>query len=191
MQQRDLSSRPRHYSRLQITLHWAVALLVLSQLLVNDAIRLAFRLRLDAGDPASGVPTLSGGGLSLAASLHVAGGLLLLVLMASRLLLRLFRGTPPPPSGAPPPLSVVAEWAHRVLYLLLIAMALTGAWAWFGTNAVAARLHEVTRLALVAVIIAHILGALVEHYVVGNRVIRRMVPEEGSAGSEAKSDLEG
>jgi cytochrome b561 len=165
---------PRNYSRMQIFLHWAVALLVLAQLVVNDGIRLAFRDRLSDGQVAEVALELT-----FDAAFHLTTGLLLLALMVIRITLRLTRGAPPPPEGAPPLMTSLGEWAHRALYLLLCIMAFTGAAAWFGPSESAARLHEVTRLALVALILVHIAGALIEHYVFGNRVILRMIRFKG------------
>src|SRR5690606_25095917 len=89
----------------------------------------------------------------------------------------LTRLVPPHPEGSPPLLNLLASLAHWGLYalLLLLLMPLTGAIAWFGRVEAAAVLHETGRLALAALILAHALGALVEHFVIGNRVIRRML----------------
>lgn len=162
------------YSRLQIALHWGTAGLILLQLVVNADIRAAFRGRLTGPGLEAGLDLPTG------ATVHLAAGLLILMMSVLRLALRLLRGPVPPPAGAHPLLIAAGEWAHRGLYALLFFMALTGAGAWFLRNEVAAILHDAGRLALIALILLHILGALVEHFVIGNRVIRRMWP--GAAG---------
>lgn len=87
----------------------------------------------------------------------------------------LTRLVPPHPEGSPPLLNLLASLAPWGLYALLLLMPLTGAIAWFGRVEAAAVLHETGRLTLAALILAHALGALVEHFVIGNRVIRRML----------------
>lgn len=165
-----MASRPQDraahgYSRLQIVLHWAVAALVLFQFLVNDGMRAAFRERLATGEAA----------LTPGAGAHLAGGILILGLTLVRVGLRIRRGAPPPPPGAPKVMNLLAEAAHLGLYALLLLMALTGAAAWFWRFEAAALVHEIGRLAILGLILAHTMGALVEHYVIGNRVIRRML----------------
>jgi cytochrome b561 len=153
------------YSAVQIVLHWATAGLILLQLAVNADIRRAFRARLAETDV-----SVPGG-----AVLHVAAGLAVVAFVAWRIGLRLRHGPPSAPEGVPPLISGAAEWAHRGLYALLLFTGLTGALAWFGRSEISASLHELGRLGLVALILVHILGALVEHYVLANRVIRRMI----------------
>lgn len=153
------------YSAVQIMLHWATAGLILLQLAVNADVRRAFSARLAEADV-----SLPGG-----AVLHVAAGLAVLALVAWRLGLRLRHGPPSAPEGVPPLISGAAEWAHRGLYVLLLFTGLTGAVAWFGRSEISAALHELGRLGLIALSLVHILGALLEHYVLGKRVIRRMI----------------
>lgn len=156
------------YSPAQIVLHWLIAVLVLAQLIVNDAVRLAFQTRLSAPEEVS---------LTLGAGFHIGCGLLILALTLVRLVIRLFQGAPPPPQGGPALFEWMGMLAHWGLYALLFAMTLSGAAAWFIPSAMFGTLHETLRLALIALILLHILGALVEHYAFGNRVMRRMGPK--------------
>lgn len=153
------------YSRLQIGLHWVTAGLILMQMVVNQQVRAAFRDRLFG----------AGSDLPVGAALHLGTGLLILALTVLRLVLRLRRGPLPPPQGGHALLIAAGEWAHRGLYALLFFLTLTGAAAWFLRSETAAILHEAGRLALIVLILAHIMGALVEHFVIGNRVILRML----------------
>ncbi len=153
------------YSQAQVVLHWATVALVFLQFLVNDDMRHAFRDRLwelDAGTP-------------VGAGFHLVGGLLIFALTLLRLAIRLVRGAPPHPSGSPPLLTLLASLTHWGLYALLLAMSVTGMIAWFGRVEAAAVFHETGRLLLLALVLAHVLGALVEHFVIGNRAIRRML----------------
>lgn len=171
MQKNPAPAVRRSYLRVQVALHWAIAVLVLGQLVVNDEVRLAFGLRLTGQDAH----------LPMGAAFHIAGGLIVLGLTLLRLALRLVHGVPPAPPGAHPLIRLTGEWAHRGLYVLLFLATLTGAVAWFLNSETAATWHELARMALVALILGHILGALVEHYIIGNRVIRRMAQSGGTA----------
>ncbi len=163
-----LSSRrtaPGRYSRAQVILHWTTVGLVFMQLVVNDEIRRAFRDRLGHLD----------GEMAAGTALHIAGGSLVLVLTLLRLSIRVMSGSPPQPPGTPPLLKLFAGLGHWGLYALLLGMPATGIIAWFGRVEIAGVLHETGRLLLIALILAHVLGALVEHFVIGNRTLRRML----------------
>lgn len=157
---------PPRYSRIQITLHWIIAGLVIAQLAVNDAVRLAFRDRL------SGVLDQ---GLDPGALFHIVSGLAILVLTLLRLAIRLIRGAPEAEEDLPGVLVAVAKLAHVTLYGFLLLMPLTGAIAWFAGSAVVGTLHEIGRLLLIPLIAGHAFGALVEHFVLRNDTLRRML----------------
>jgi cytochrome b561 len=153
------------YLRAQVVLHWMTAVLVLMQFVVNDDMRRAFRQQLGTAD----------GDLSSGAGFHLVSGLLVLALTLARLAIRLTFGAPPPPAGVPLSFRVLASLVHWALYALLLLMPVTGAIAWFGRVETAAVLHETGRLFLLALILAHVFGAMVEHFVSGHRIIRRML----------------
>jgi cytochrome b561 len=152
------------YSLPQILLHWIVALLVLAQILNDDAIARAFRaLR---RDPAA-VP----GALAQA---HVWIGVAILLLVVWRLALRFTRGVPPPPAGEPAVLRFLAITTHLLLYGILLALPLTGIAAWFGGIRPAADLHETLKLPLLALVALHVAGALYQGAIRRSDVLARM-----------------
>ncbi len=155
----------KSYSLSQILLHWIVALLVLVQILNDDAIGRAFRaLR---RDPAA-VP-------GAIAQMHVYIGIAVLVLVLWRLALRFTRGVPRPPADEPRFLRLAAVATHVLLYGLLLAIPLTGLAAWFGGSRQAAELHEAMKLPLIALVALHVAGALYQQVVRRNGVLARMV----------------
>lgn len=160
---------PAGYTRRQIALHWAVAILIAGQYLLEDGISAAWRAFRN-GAPGAFDP------LVLA---HVAGGVLILILVAWRLALRLRHGAPPPPEDEHPALKAVAKLAHMALYVLLVGLPVTGLAAWFGGIAPAAEIHEILTNVLLVLVALHVLAALLHHFIQKTEVMRRMIRPAG------------
>ena len=142
--------------------------------------------------------------------LHKSIGLLLLALVVVRLAWRLYAGAPPPVSGLPRIQRFAAGATHAVLYLLILAMPLSG-WLydsasglrplqWFGLFAVPKLvgadedladdlhdLHEDLFAILVVVALLHVAAAVWHHVFRGDATLARMLPRgwlrEGSDGA--------
>lgn len=163
----NAAGRPDGYSSLQIMLHWSVAILVAFQFFLNDGIDDAWRdfmrgREVEAEDLA-------------AANVHVIIGLVILALALWRIWLRVTRGAPPPPENESPLLRRLAAGMHHLLYLLIVVTPLSGAAAWFLSVEAAGRGHGVVRTLLFFVVILHIAGALVQHFVFRSNVLTRML----------------
>ena len=155
------------YSRAQVILHWVIAALILFQLLVHEGMETAFDARMD-GEGVGGNPLP-----------HIVVGVTILVLAAIRVGIRLTRGAPPHPQDQPAILGVVANIVHGLIYVLLFAMPLSGAVAWFGGIEGAGDAHGgFLRYALVGLVILHIIGALVQQFVLRSGVLMRMLKPE-------------
>jgi cytochrome b561 len=151
------------YSTLQIALHWAIALLILAAWLSAEGAEEALEA-IEDGGTAGFVP-------------HVAFGLAMLTLVVLRLVVRLSRGAPAAP-GVPGSLQVkAAEWGHRVIYLLMIAVPLGGISIWFG-GMDNGDIHGAFANLLLIVVLGHTLMALYHHYVLKDGLIRRMMKAE-------------
>lgn len=159
--------KPRGYSGLQIGLHWTVALLVAFQLFGNGPMVAAWQAW------RQGQPEPAGNGQF--AILHIVVGYAILVLMLWRLWLRRKRGTPPLPDSEPAPLRFLAHAVHGLIYLVLIAMPVSGSIAWFGGLGPAAGAHEIGKFVLFGLVVLHVAGALVQHFVMRTDVLARMV----------------
>ncbi|MCC6983956.1 MAG: cytochrome b/b6 domain-containing protein [Bauldia sp.] len=108
----------RGYSRGQIFLHWAVALLVVLQWQTSGPVAAL----LSAWPGNGSVERLVG---EPRAALHILGGALLLLLVLLLLRSRATRG--PIPTGEGPPVLGTLEWLTRLgLYLTLLALPLSG-----------------------------------------------------------------
>ncbi|GGL60332.1 cytochrome b [Wenxinia marina] len=150
------------YSRAQIALHWTVAILVVATWLLHDRMEEAFDARMD-GDGVGALP------------LHAWLGLTVLALTLIRLALRLTRGVPPPPADDPPAMQAAANWTHRLIYLLLIAIPAGGAVAWFGQVEDAGDVHGTIANILMIIALGHALVALWHQYVKKDGLLRRMM----------------
>lgn len=157
-------NRAEKYSRPQIVLHWAVAVLLVVSVISDEWMGAAWRAWVRQGD-ATG---------SVGSRIHVVVGITILALMTLRLLLRVFIGVPNPPAGENPMLAKAAGAAHWLLYALLVAMPLTGLAAWFGDVRTAAELHEVLFNLTLLVVGLHTAAALFHQYVLKDGLLLRM-----------------
>ena len=131
--------------------------------------------------------------------LHKSIGLLVLALVVVRLAWRLFAGAPPPVPGLPRIQRIAAGATHWLLYLLILAMPLSG-WLydsasglrplrWFGQFAVPKLvapdealagefhdIHETLFTILIAVVLLHVAAALWHHVFRGDATLARMLP---------------
>jgi cytochrome b561 len=151
------------YSGLQIVLHWLIALLILGAWLSSEGAEEAMEA-IEDGGTASFVP-------------HVAFGLAVLALVVLRLVIRLTRGAPAAP-GVPGSIAVkAADWGHRLLYLLMIAVPLGGVSIWFfGMNN--GEVHGLFANVLLIIALGHAAMALYHQYVLKDGLLRRMMKAE-------------
>ena len=176
-------AEPRNrYSTVSLVLHWLIAALVVTQILLIWAH--------EATD----------GPISREfVNLHKSVGLSILVLTLVRLGWRIANPAIPLPLETPRWQKLAARATHVLFYALLIAMPLVG-WAassaagrdilWFGLfewpalpigggRPVARDLMDVHELAanvLIFLVILHILGALKHHFIDRDNVLHRMIP---------------
>jgi cytochrome b561 len=155
---------PAGYSRLQIALHWAVALLIAAQFLFNEEMGGAFRALMRGEAPTTG-PLVAA---------HVWGGILIGALVLWRLALRAARGAPPPPEADHPGLRAAATVTHWTLYALLAVIVASGAAAWFGSIRDAGEVDETLTTALLALTGLHVAAALFHQFVLKTDVLVRM-----------------
>jgi cytochrome b561 len=151
------------YSGLQIGLHWLIAILIVIAWFTGEGAGEAMEAVEDGG-VAGFVP-------------HVAVGLAILALVVVRVLVRLGRGAPAAP-GAPGSLSVMAaDWGHRLIYLLMIAVPLGGV-ATFFLGLDVGEVHGLAANVLMLVVLGHAVMALYHQYVLKDGLLRRMMKAE-------------
>ncbi len=134
---------------------------------------------------------------------HKSLGITLLALMLVRLAWRGMNPTPALPDTLRPHERVLARITHTGLYVLVIALPLTG-WimssargfpvSWFnlfqlpnlvGRNAALyhamVRLHVLLAIALGLILVLHVAAAIKHHFVLKDDTLRRMLPGAGTA----------
>lgn len=181
-----MSSRLR-YDPVAITLHWVMAALILG-LLVMGFVMTALK----PGSPLQ-FQLYQG---------HKSVGITVLVLTLLRLGWRLAHRPPPLPDGMPGWERLAAQVGHATLYVLMLAMPLVG-WAVVSTspfniptvlfgaiplphlplpreiNTAAKLLHQGGAWTMIATLAGHVGAALRHHHLLGDDVLRRMLPRFG------------
>lgn len=155
------------YSRIQIILHWAIAVLVVFQFVGSDTIAGFFE---QVGITASSAETIP-----LLARAHVMAGILTFVLMLIRVFMRFTKGTPALPKEETPMMKMAAHATHGILYLALFLMPMSGAAAWFGQVELADTVHVTLKFVLLAFVALHVAAALYHQFVLKNGLIKRMM----------------
>lgn len=177
-----LKSTRQQWSGIGKALHWLVAALILV---------MAY-LGLTMGDLPNGPDKIA------TYALHKSIGLSILALAVLRLGWRLYAGAPEEVPGAPRWQARIATVTHVALYVLLLALPLTG-WLlnsaagfplqWFGLfnlpslaardealHALAVQSHELLFWALAVLVVMHAAAALYHHLFLGDATLARMLP---------------
>ena len=152
------------YSRMQIGLHWIIALLVGANYFLGDGMGRALKQRIETG-AAPGTQ----------ASLHVWIGIAVLVLVLMRLGVRMMRGAPETPAGTPPLLSKLGSLGHLALYVLMIGVPLGGAVVWFLGVESLGEAHALAGNAIMVVAGLHAAAALFHQYVLKDGLMTRII----------------
>jgi len=151
------------YSTLQIALHWGVAVLVVLAYLTSEGAEEAMEV-IEKGGTVGFLP-------------HAALGMAVLFLVLLRIVIRAMRGAPAAP-GVPGSWQVkAAEWGHRLLYLLMVAVPIGGASIWIG-GMDNGDIHGFFATVLMVLAGGHAVVALIHHYVLKDGLLRRMMKPE-------------
>ncbi|MFN7025107.1 MAG: cytochrome b [Pseudorhizobium sp.] len=155
------------YSRIQRFLHWLVVALVFFNLLLPDGMAEWSRAVRGVGAATAEQVTT--------ANLHAFAGIAIFILTLFRIVLRLTMKGPALPTEEPPVFRMAAKVAHLLLYVLTIALPLSGIGAYYFGNQQAGVVHAGPLKALLwLLVIAHVLGVLVHQFYWKTNVLRRM-----------------
>lgn len=158
---------PVSYSIPQRVLHWGMALLIFFNLIFTDGIENWHHL-VRRNQPVTPDDLTS-------ANIHAYFGIAILTLAVIRIGLRWVQGAPKPPESEPLLVQLTAKATHGLLYVLLLAMPLSGAAAYYFGIGDAGDLHaDVLKVVLWLLLIAHIAGALLQQFFWKTNVLARM-----------------
>ena len=182
----DMPKGAQAYSGISKLLHWATAILIFGVLPVGFLLE----------DLPKGYIQ------NLGYDLHRSFGFVILCLAALRILVRLVLGAPAAYAGLTPFERRASAFAHHALYILLFATPLLG---WAATSAypvsfsifwlfelpplvpanrtvskILFEAHEWAAFAMIAILVAHIGGALVHRIIKRDGVLERMLPARKS-----------
>jgi cytochrome b561 len=168
----------RKYHPALVTLHWLLAFLIIAALFLGAVIM----VRISNSNPMK----------MEALRNHGIAGVLILVLTLARLTVRERTDRPPDATTHNPWLDRLAWWSHRLLYVAVLGMALSGAFMAYQANLVPILFEHEGRLPasfwvypvrsvhyafsrlLMGLIALHVAGALYHTFVLRDRLLRRM-----------------
>lgn len=152
------------YSRLQISLHWLVAILVTAAYFTGDGMGRVLRQKAEGSDPAMPV--------------HVWIGLAVLAIVLLRFAIRMTSGAPGPLPDTGDTEAKLRHWGHVVLYVLMLGVPLGGLTAWALANGGIGEVHSTLGNALFFLAGAHAVVALLHHFVRKDGTLMRMLRPE-------------
>lgn len=155
---------PRGYSKTQIWLHWAVAALILFQLIFGEEMGAAWRSVKNGMAP----------DMNFWIWAHIGVGACVLLLAVWRLGLRFWRGVPDAPVGLSRRMVLAGEAGHWGLYALMIGAPVTGLAAWYGGVIQAGELHEWLKPLVIILVVLHIAAALWHQFIRKDGLMMRM-----------------
>lgn len=162
-------SAPKGYSPVQITLHWAIAVLIVFQLIFGEDMSQVWR-----GLKTTGVATLG-----TWAWAHILAGIAVLAFSLWRVLLRLSHGAPDAPKGSSPLVIKASAAVHGLLYVLMFAAPISGLAAWYGGVDTAAEVHQILKPAFIILIAGHVAAALWHQFWLKDGLMDRMRRSQG------------
>lgn len=158
---------PDRFSRTQIILHWAVALLIACQFVFSEGIERAWR--------AFARGQFTQDDFTGAAAAHLVSGVLILLLVIWRLVLRYRYGAPAADPAEPPALQMLARIVQFAIYALIIILPLSGLAGWALGLSAPIQVHLLAKTVLLPLICLHVAGALVHHFWWRTDVLKRML----------------
>lgn len=152
------------YSRVQIGLHWAIAALIIFQLIFGESM----------GDAWRAFETTGAATLTTAAWAHILVGIAVLALLVWRIEVRLMRGVPDEPATSSAMMVKAASIGHWLLYAVMFLAPITGLVAWYGAVGVVAQVHELLKPVLIVLIAGHVAAALWHQFWLKDNLLARM-----------------
>jgi len=159
------AATPTQYRPAQIILHWVTVVGLVTQIAIHEPIVRVTEAMASGTDPVAGDLPL--------AWLHVGVGTTVLIAVLARLYLRYRYGAPGHAPGTSPLQAKLADLMHRTLYVLLLAMVITGMVTWNGLAPLGG-LHFLINVAIFFLVLAHVAAALYNQFVRKDGTMDRM-----------------
>ncbi len=157
-------AKPLGYSRLQIRLHWVVAILIAFQVIFGEEMGAAWR-QVNQKIPPDMTVLVWG---------HIVAGFAIWVFAAWRLYLRFTRGVPAHGAGQSRVQVAIGEAVVWVFYAIMLMAPITGALAWFGGVHQAGEAHEMVKPVIIGFVALHVLAALYHQFILKDGLLMRM-----------------
>lgn len=154
----------RPYSKTQIILHWAVALLIVAQFVFHESIAAAWSA-FRKGQEVVFDPLVAA---------HVFGGIAILALVLWRLVIRARQGAVAPVAGTSPRMAQITHWGHLALYAVIVLAGVSGLTAWFGEVLIAGEVHETLKPVILVLVGGHVAASLYHQFYLKDGLMRRM-----------------
>lgn len=161
-----MASRKDGYSGLQIGVHWLIVAMVAVQLLVAEGMS----EMVEAAEEHEVVSATT----SALAAVHYWLGIGILLVMFVRLLMRFSMGTPEHAGRDNALLNTAAATVHWLLYIVLIAVPISGLIAYYGIAEIG-DIHALSKPILIVLVSLHILGALYNQFIRKDGTLMRML----------------
>lgn len=152
------------YSRAQIALHWAIAVLIGVNYVVSEGMEDVFDANMD------GISTTT-----LTSTVHVWVGVSVLALVVLRLILRFAQGVPAALESGKPMMDMAAKGTHAALYVLMLLAPALGAIAWFGGVDATAEIHALAVNVMMLIVLVHAAAAIFHQVILRDGLLLRMV----------------
>lgn len=159
-----MSASVQKYSAAQRGIHWLTLLVLVGSFATNDAMGAVWEAMMRTG--AAEVTT--------GARAHQILGFTILVLTLTRLVLRFAQGVPAPVAGQSAMVTLASSIVHGLLYVVLVALPVSGMMAFGGGIAAAGAAHGVLVVLLLALVGGHAAAALVHQFVFRDNLLARM-----------------
>ncbi|WP_164736564.1 cytochrome b [Pararhodobacter zhoushanensis] len=161
-----MSALVSKYSLTQRALHWLTLLLLFVSFFSHESMVAVWDALTEGGGDAV-TPALG-------SQIHVYTGIAILVLTVLRLIVRVTQGAPAPVVGMHPLLAKASSAVHGLLYLVLLAIPLSGMAAWFAGFTELGDVHGVLFNIALGLVAIHIAAALYHQFVLRDNLIARM-----------------
>ncbi len=161
-----MRSTRQGYTSLQIWAHWLVVLLVAVQLLIAENMT----EMVDAAEEGETITST----VSSLGMLHYWLGLAILAAMVLRLGMRLVMGAPAHAGDSKPAQQFIAGAVHWLLYIVLLAVPVSGLVAYYGLAEVG-DIHALSKPILIVLVGLHAAGAIYNQFVRKDGTLTRML----------------